>query len=328
MNRTPSIPTSIMSSTVQAPQPIETHYAYSRYLHETFGAKTYKVVVASGLTCPTRDGTLDKGGCAFCDVRGSASYFGKQGRSNDVKAQLEKRLPEVQRRFGASRFLAYFQSYTNTYSDVDYLRDLYTQALEDPRIQGLCIGTRPDCLPDEVLRLLEELASTHYISLELGVQSFVDPTLLWLRRGHDRACSIEALERVRRLAPSVHTCAHLIFGSPTDPAGTAREAALLLNDLGVRGAKLHQLMILRGTELAQRWEAEKFPTLSIEGYGELVAEFVEHLSPKIYLERLCATATHSEECLAPEWSRERWHPHNQLRELLVNRGIRQGSKLL
>ncbi len=305
---------------------METHYPYSRYLQETFGGKTYKVVVASGLTCPTRDGSIDKGGCAFCDVRGSASYFGKQDRAIDVRGQLEKRLPQVRERFGAERFLAYFQSYTNTYSDVDYLRGIYTEALSIPGIQGLCIGTRPDCLPDAVLDLLEELAQTHYISLELGVQSFVDPTLLWLKRGHDKASSIEALIRTQKRAPHVHTCAHLMFGSPTDPVGTAREAALLLNDLGVRGAKLHQLMILKGTELGRQWNQKKFHTLSIEDYSALVEEFIIHLSPKIYLERLCATATHADECLAPEWSRERWAPHNLIRNWLTTRGVRQGTQ--
>src|SRR3954453_24020965 len=107
----------------------ESYYPYSRYLGEIFGGKTYKIVVASGLTCPTRDGTLAKGGCAFCDVRGSSSYFGKQGRGEEVQKQIRARLPSIRERFGATRFLAYFQSYTNTYSDVDYLRSIYESAL-------------------------------------------------------------------------------------------------------------------------------------------------------------------------------------------------------
>ena len=179
----------------------ETHYPYSRYLQETFGEKTYKVVVASGLTCPTRDGTLAKAGCAFCDLRGSGSFFGKQGRGDDVGAQIRRRLPAIRERFGARKFLAYFQSYTNTYSDVEYLRSIYETALAEPGIAGLCIGTRPDCLPDAALDLLEELASRSYVSLELGVQSFEDETLRWLERGHDAQSSIDALERTRARAP-------------------------------------------------------------------------------------------------------------------------------
>ena len=311
-----------MPNTVNAP-----YFTYNRYLQAQFGGKTYKVVVASGLSCPTRDGTISKKACAFCDLRGSSSYFGKQGRGADIATQIRDRLPRIRERFNATHFLAYFQSYTNTYSEVAYLREIYEAALAEPGISGLCIGTRPDCLPTAAIELLEELAKRSYISLELGIQSFENPTLDWLTRGHDRASSLDALERLARLAPHVHTCAHFIFGSPTDSPHAAREAALILNDHGVKGAKLHQLMVLEHTELASRYKAEPFKTLSLDEYGERVVDFLEHLSPDIYLERMCATATHAEECLAPEWSRSRWEPHNRLREILAQREVRQGSKL-
>ncbi len=226
-----------------------------------------------------------------------------------------------------NKFLAYFQSYTNTYSDLDYLRGIYEEALSTPEIQGLCIGTRPDCLPDPVILLLEELAQKTYISLELGVQSFEDPTLDWLCRGHDRACSLDALARLRKLAPHVHVCVHLIFGSPTDSPENQRDAATLLNQYQVQGVKLHQLMVLEHTDLAERWKKEPFPTLSIEQYAERTLEFIQHLSPSIYLERLCATATHNDECLAPEWSKNRWKPHNDLRDFLIAQKCTQGSAL-
>lgn len=304
------------------------YYPYSRYLEKTFGQKTYKIVVASGLTCPTRDGKLAKGGCAFCDVRGSSSFFGKKNRGSDVHEQIQARIPAIRKRFKANRFLAYFQSYTNTYSNINYLRHIYKSALEHPDIQGLCIGTRPDCLPVPVLELLEELAQKSYISLELGVQSFEDPTLEWLNRGHDTESSLFALRQLREIAPHVHVCVHLMFGSPTDSKEAAKNAALLLNENHVHGAKLHQLMILENTELARRWRETPFPTVSIEEYAETVHDFVRHLSPEIYLERLCATASHSDECLAPEWSRDRWQPHNQLRDILTQKGCKQGSDYL
>jgi uncharacterized protein len=303
-------------------------YPYSRYLQETFGGKTYKVVVASGLTCPTRDGTLAKRGCAFCDLRGSSSYFGKKGRGEDVQEQIRRRLPGIRERFGATKFLAYFQSYTNTYSDIDYLRSIYTAAISEPEISGICIGTRPDCLPDAVLDLLEEIAQKSYVSLELGVQSFEDATLDWLERGHSGQCSIDALERLRRRAPHVQTCAHFMFGSPTDSKDAPKKAALLLNEYGARGAKLHQLMVLEHTILAERWKEKPFHTLSIEEYSAQVMEFLEHLSPSIYMERLCATATHKDECLAPEWSRDRWEPHNQIRDWLAIHGCEQGRRIV
>ncbi len=304
------------------------YYPYSQHLKEKFGERTYKVVVSSGLTCPTRDGTLAKRGCAFCDLRGSSSYFGKKGRGEPVLAQLNRRIPEIRDRFGARKLLAYFQSYTNTYnSSAEELRTLYLEALSHPEISGLCIGTRPDCLPDEVILILEEIAREHYVSLELGVQSFEDPALLWLARGHDSACSQDALTRLKRLAPHVQTCVHLMFGTPLDSPSAPREAALLINALGSSGVKLHQLMILKGTLLAELWEKEPFPTLSLEQYTRQVGEFIAHLNPSVYIERLYATATHSEECLSPEWSRKRWEPHNAIHAYLESSHCMQGSAL-
>jgi uncharacterized protein len=302
------------------------YYSYNEYLQKTFGGKTYKIVVSSGLTCPTRDGTIAKRGCAFCDVRGSSSFHGKKGRGQDVRDQIDSRLPSIQKRFNAEKFLAYFQSYTNTYSDIDYLREIYGEALSYPGISGLCIGTRPDCIPDPVIDLLEEYGKQHYVNLELGIQSFENETLEWLARGHDRDCSIDALERLRKRAPHVQVCAHFMFGSPTDTPNMAKDAADLLNNLGVHGAKLHQLMVLENTDLADRWKKEPFPMLSFEQYAEKAFEFMEYLSPDIYIERLYATATHPDECLAPAWSRERWNPHNDFLTLMDQRKIIQGSR--
>lgn len=304
-----------------------THTSYRDYLQAQFGGRTYKVVVASGLTCPTRDGTLAKRGCAFCDVRGSSSFYGKKGRGLEVREQLETRMKPIRERFGAEHFLAYFQSYTNTYSGAPELRELYETALSVPGISGLCVGTRPDCLPEPVLELLEEVAKRSYLSLELGVQSLEDKSLLWLARGHDAACSLTALQALRERAPHVHTCVHLMFGQPTDSPRVGRETALRLNGTGIRGVKLHQLMVLEGTELAERYRESPFATLSLEAYAEVVGDFLDHLDPSVYIERLYANATHPDECLAPEWSRERWSTHNRLRALLEARGTRQGRSL-
>ncbi len=303
------------------------YYSYNSYLQDKFGGKTYKVVVASGLTCPTRDGSIAKGGCAFCDVRGSSSYFGKSGRGAEIQEQIRKRLPSIRERFSATHFLAYFQSYTNTYSDIDYLRQIYEAAIGEPGISGLCIGTRPDCLPDNVIDLLEELAQKTYVSLELGVQSFENPTLDWLTRGHDRQSSLDALQRLRARAPHLQICVHLIFGSPTDSQAATLDAAQILNSFNVNGVKLHQLMILENTELARRWKEAPFPILSLEQYVGQVIELIEHLSPEIYIERLYANATHNDECLAPDWSRNRWDTHNQIRDLMDLRDCRQGRRL-
>lgn len=303
------------------------YYHYSRYLRETFGEKTYKVVVNSGLTCPTRDGTITKGGCTFCDVRGSSSYFGKIGRGGEIAAQIDARLPGTRDRFGSKKHIAYFQSYTNTYSDADYLRGIYLEALSHPEIAGLAIGTRPDCLPDSVIDLLEEFAQTHYVSLELGVQSFEKPTLEWFIRGHDGDCSREALRKMRERAPHVHTCAHFIFGAPTDSPTAARDAALEMNRSGVRGVKLHQMMVLKYTKLAEMYAAEPFPILTVDEYAERAIEFLEHLDPSIYVERLQAKASHAKELIAPMWSLTHWEPYNRILTLMRERGSYQGRAL-
>jgi len=311
-----------------APDQFDEHYySYRRYVKETFGGKTYKVVVSSGLSCPTRDGLIDQGGCAFCDVRGSSSYFGKKGRGAEIKEQIRSRIPGIRERFKAEKFIAYFQSYTNTYSDIGYLREIYEAALGEPEISGLAIGTRPDCIPDPVIDLLEELAQKHYVCLELGVQSFENSSLNWLERGHDDESSRDALRRLHQRAPNVETCVHLMFGSPSDTLESAKNAALEINQLHVRGVKLHQLMILERTKLATLYRTQPFKTLSIEEYTAMVSEFLAHLSPDTYVERLCATATHKEECLAPEWSRNRWEPHNQMRMIMLQNDLRQGQAI-
>ncbi len=312
---------------VSATEDHSIYHHYSRYLRETFGGKTYKVVVNSGLTCPTRDGTITKGGCTFCDVRGSSSYFGKQGRGGEITAQINSRLPGTRERFGAQKFIAYFQSYTNTYSDADYLREIYLEALSHPDISGLAIGTRPDCLPDSVIELLEELAREHYVSLELGIQSFENPTLEWFIRGHDGECSRIALRKMRERAPHVHTCAHFIFGAPTDSATAPRDAALEMNELGVKGVKLHQMMILLHTKLAEMHAQSPIPILTLDEYSERVINFLEHLHPSIYVERLQAKASHLKELVAPDWSKTHWEPYNHILGKMNERGSYQGKAL-
>lgn len=325
---------------------MKTHFPYSQHLLKVFGGKTYKIVIRSGMTCPTRDGRISRTGCAFCDVRGSSSYYGLQGATShsspdlhpgcpppspeyfeQLRIQIEKKIPALEQRFNATRFLAYFQSYSNTYADLPILETLYSTVLNIPEISGLCIATRPDCLPNEILELIETFAQKKYVSIELGVQSFEAATLQWLDRGHTVSCTEDTLQRCHRLAPHANLCAHLIFGCPTDSPDSAIQSALKLNSLQVHGAKLHQLMILKNSILESRWKKEPFSTLSMEAYAHCVKQFIEHLSPEIYIERLCATASHNEECIAPQWSTHRWTPHNKIREYLEINSCRQGSAL-
>lgn len=295
-----------------------TFLRYSDHLKDRFGKRVYKAVVSSKLTCPTRDGSISKSGCAFCDVRGSSSFYGKQGRGGEIRTQLEKKLAPLKARFQADAVLAYFQSYTNTYGEVEYLRSIYTEALSVPGVVGLSIGTRPDCLPNSVIDLLHEISKSHYVCLELGVQSICNKTLEWLDRGHTVECSQDAIGRLKSGAPGVEVSVHFMFGAPTEDALLARKTAEWCNHWGVDGVKLHQLMVLENTELAKRYRNQPFQTLSMEEYAQRLEQFLSVLRPNCFVERLYATASHPDECIAPVWSRDRWAPHNFFRDYLQN----------
>ncbi len=159
-------------------------YGYSDYLKEIFGEKVYKVTLSAGFTCPTRDGTRGTEGCFFCDERGSASFFGTEKAAYAIREQLSANIPRIRERFGAKKFLAYFQSFTNTYGPIKYLQEVYDGAINFPDVVGMAIGTRPDCVPNEVLSLLNQYGRNRYVSLELGLQSFIDESLNFYGRGH------------------------------------------------------------------------------------------------------------------------------------------------
>jgi radical SAM protein (TIGR01212 family) len=306
-----------------------TFFTYQDYLQRRFGKKVYKVALSIlGASCPTRDGRLMRGGCAFCDAHGSGSFYSTKEKSRDIRTQLESKLPAIRARFGAQGFLAYLQSYTNTYGDRDQFRAIYEDLLSHPEVSGLNIGTRPDCLEEELLLDIEELAKKFQkpITIELGIQSLDDGVLNWLVRGHDGHCSIDAIQKIHRLAPSVEVSGHLIFGSPGEASTIGRDTALQLNSTQIQGVKLHQLMVLARTGLARIYAETPFEVPTIKRYAEIVGDFIDHLRPDIYIERLYAMASDKDECIAPKWSTERWASHNAIRDLLAKLGTRQGQK--
>ncbi len=289
--------------------------SYSSHVKRKLGGKAYKVVVSTGFTCPTRDGTLMKNGCAFCDVRGSSSFHAKKGRGDEVKKQIDSRFEAIKKRFNAEKLIAYFQSYTNTYTDdLGELKELYLAAIEHPEIHALSIGTRPDCLSQPILELIESLTKIKPVILELGVQSLENRSLEWLARGHTAEQSLNAIQEIKTFAPNVELSVHLMFGMPTDLPTTPQRTAEILSRYPVDGVKLHQLMVLENTGLAERYKRQPFGLVTLDEYTDIIRRFITHLSPSIYIERLYATATHPEECIGPDWSTERWKTHNTLRK--------------
>jgi radical SAM protein (TIGR01212 family) len=299
-------------------------HGYSDFLYERFGERVYKVTVSAGFTCPTRDGTKGTAGCAFCDERGSSSFFaaGKAGRS--VADQLQAAIPEISRRFHAKKFLAYFQSFTNTYGPLSYLREVYDGAINVPGVVGLAVGTRPDCVPGDVLALLNGYGhGGRHVSLELGLQSLRDEALDFYERGHTAAEGLDAVRRALRF-PNLSVSVHLMFGAPGDTVEHAIEAARELSRLGVHGVKIHQLMILGETTLARRYALAPWPLLSVEHYNRMAAAFLDHLDPRIHVERTHALASHYDELVGPSWSKERFRPLNELKRLMSEQGSFQG----
>ncbi len=314
------------------------YYSYSESLQKRYGVKTYKITVSGGQTCPTRDGTFGPkkgwGGCSFCDVHGSASYFSNLRKELPVRMQMDAAVGAIQKRFKAQKFIAYFQSYTTTHEEIQEFRERYDQAVTFPGVVRLAVGTRPDCLPDEVLDLLATYLDRVDVQLELGVQSLNDTVLEWFDRGHDAQTAIDTLERAVRFARKLQAAgserefdvsAHLILGAPMETNEDLIRTARELNRIGVNGVKLHHLHILKKTKLEKKFAKGEFPLLTMEEYFEKAALFLRHLNPEIVVHRTHGLAPHPEELVGPEWSLWKIHPVEQFKKWLGERGWRQGD---
>jgi len=295
---------------------------YSTYLEEIFGEKIHKVSVRGGFTCPNIDGTVAKGGCIYCNNNSFVPNYLKRAMS--IHEQLDKGINFLSRRYGARKFLAYFQSYSNTYADVEYLEQLYTEALSHDQIHGLVIGTRADCVPEPVLDLLESLARDVYVSVEYGIESISDATLHRINRGHDYATLVDAIERSQ--GRRFHIGSHLILGFPWEDRNHWLKTAEVVSELGIEYLKIHHLHIVRGTQLAMDYEKKPFHLFTFREWVELVADFLERLSPEKIVGRLSGAAPPSM-LIAPKWDGKR-HTHvvQAVCREMKKRGTFQGEK--
>ena len=311
---------------------------YSESLIRRYGAKTYKITLSGGQTCPTRDGTYGPkkgwGGCSFCDVHGSASYFSNLRKELPVRLQMDAAAGAIRKRFKAEKFVAYFQSYTTTHQEIREFRSRYDEAVAYPGVVRLAVGTRPDCLPDEVLELLGTYLDRVDVQLELGVQSLSDEVLEWYDRGHDSATAIEALERSLRFSASckarglpreLDVSAHLILGAPMETDEDIIRTALALNRIGVHGVKLHHLHVLKKTKLERRFKKGEFALLGMEEYFGKAGLFLRHLHPSIVVHRTHGLAPHPEELVGPDWSSQKIFPVDEFKKWMVARGWHQGQ---
>jgi uncharacterized protein len=297
------------------------HYlAFGRFMKELYGEPVYKVNVDAGFTCPNRDGAVATGGCIYCN---NDSFRPSECTSTrSVRNQVDKGIPYLRSRYGAKKFIVYFQPYTNTYSSVKTLEALYREALDNPDVVGLAIGTRPDCVDEEKIAMIERLARDYFILVEYGLQSIYDKTLEFINRGHTYECFRKALELTA--GRGIKVGGHIILGFPTETREEMLHMADELSEMPVEFLKIHQLQIIKGTTLEGVYEKKPFPVFGYQEWIEMLADFLERLSPDIVLQRLFAAAP-DEILIAPIWHKTRSELLRDLDEYMEKRGSWQGK---
>jgi radical SAM protein (TIGR01212 family) len=282
-------------------------------LKKRYGEKVHKLTLHGDFSCPNRDGTLGKGGCTFCNV---AAFADETQAQQSIKKQLSLRAQEVA--YKAKKYLAYFQAYTSTYAEIEQLASLYQQATVNNNIVGICVGTRPDCVSDEVLNLLSSYLLRGYeVWLELGLQSANDKTLKRINRGHGFAEYHNVCIKARALG--IKVCTHLILGLPGETSVDYQQTLEQVLSTGVDGLKLHPLHVVRGAIMEKSWRAGRLPTLSLEEYSQAAVDLIRHTPRDIIFHRISATAK-VEELLSPMWCEKRWPVQNRMGKLLQQLG--------
>ena len=258
--------------------------SYANYFRLHFGQRVQKLSVNAGFTCPNRDGSKGTGGCIFCDNGAfNPSYCNPQ---KSITQQLDEGIEFHQWRYRKSvDYLAYFQAFSNTYKPLPELKRLYEEALSHPKVRGIVIGTRPDCIDDEKLDYLQELSQKHYVAVEYGIESCYDSTLRYINRGHDFATTRKAIEATAKRG--IHTGGHLIFGLPGESRQMMLDEVAMINSLPINSLKLHQLQILKGTRLEEdyRQHPDLYPAWQLDEYVDFVVDFLERLRSDIVVER-------------------------------------------
>lgn len=293
---------------------------FSAYLKNKFGAKVYKITLDAGFSCPNRDGTISTGGCIFCDDGGSFS----QAHSNllSIEEQVNIGAKTLHDRFKAEKFMSYFQAYTNTYKPVNELEKIYKSALNHPDVVGLSIGTRPDCVEEDKLNLISDIAQDYYTWVEYGLQSIHNKTLKKINRGHDFDCFLKAYERTKE--KGINVCTHVIFGL-WETRDEILETAQKLAELKVDGVKIHMLCALKDTKLAKLYENKEIDFMSEEEYVNLVCDFLEILPQTTTIHRLAGNGL-KKNLIAPRWLGAKLDCLNKIDRELLKRNSYQGSK--
>lgn len=267
-------------------------------LSKHFPYKVQKISINAGFTCPNRDGSKAVGGCTYCNNQSFSPGYGSKQRS--VSLQLKDGIEFFSHKYPSMKYLAYFQSYTNTYDDIDKLIELYEEALSYPDVVGLIIGTRPDCMPDDLLNYFSELNKRTFLIIEYGLESTLDSTLEFINRGHTHKESVEAIEKTA--AKGIYTGAHLILGLPHESRQQILEHANIISKLPLTTIKLHQLQLIKGTVMARQYREhpEWFDLFEVDEYIDLCVDFAERLNTDFIIERFISQSP-KQLLIAPDW---------------------------
>jgi len=288
-------------------------------LREQYGTKVYKLALSSGCSCPNRDGTLGDHGCIFCDGAGAFAASG------DIRVQVKEAKSRVAAKIGPdAKFIAYFQSFTNTYGEVNQLRELYTAAMALPEVAVLSIATRPDCLGQEIMELLRELKRIKPVWVELGLQTIHPVTAAYIRRGYDLSVYDEAVRKLK--AAGISVIAHQILGLPGETREMMVETSRYIGASGADGVKLHLLHVLEGTDLAEEWRSGRVPVMEMDEYISVLEDCVRNLPRHVVIHRLTGDGA-KRDLLAPLWSGDKKRVLNAIHRAFLRNDVEQGSAL-
>lgn len=298
----------------------EVYNSYSQWIRKQFPYRVQKISIDAGFTCPNRDGKVGRGGCIFCDNNTfNPAYC---DRKKTITQQLEEGKQFFSRKYPDMKYLAYFQAYSNTYDTLDILKRKYEEALAVEDVVGLVIGTRPDCMPDDVLDYLEVLNKQTFLIVEYGIESANDETLQRINRGHSFETARQSVERTT--GRGILTGAHVILGLPGEDATESIRQAALISSLKLNLLKIHQLQIIRGTYLAEIYEKKPFHLYSVDEYIKLIASYLQYLRKEIIVERFVSQSP-PEMVIAPHWGMKNYEFTNLLVNYMKKEGVWQGK---
>lgn len=297
------------------------HYnSFSKWIRDRFPFRVQKISVDAGFSCPNRDGSISSGGCSFCDNRTfNPSYC---NRTLSIGQQISDGKAFFARKYPDMKYLAYFQAYSNTYASLDTIRRRYEEALACDDVVGLVVGTRPDCISDELLDYLERLNRQTFLTVEYGIESTCDATLKRINRGHTFECSRRAIAATHDRG--IITGGHIIVGLPGESSADIIRQAKSISLTKLDILKIHQLQIIRGTRLAEEYAAKPFHVFSVDEYIRTIGEYIQHLRKDIVIERFVSQSPKGL-LLAPDWGLKNYEFTNRLNNYLHERNIRQGS---